>query len=205
MPPTLSRTLLVTSALRGAGKTTITYNLGVALAQQGVRVLLIDGDLRNPSLHRVFPALLSPGLSEACGIIPSTEVPAVVNHASLPSLSMLPAGAQPELPAELFGSSAFERLLRTLSTQYTYILIDSPPMLSVTDASVIAGKVDAVISVARSRRTTRRELATLLKTVRRSRVRVLTFVLNDVRYPALDGFYTYDYSRSKENSVAAEA
>jgi capsular exopolysaccharide synthesis family protein len=205
MPPTLPRTMLVTSALRGAGKTTITYNLGVALAQQGVRVLLIDGDLRNPSLHRVFPASLSPGLSEACGNISSPEVPVVVNHASLPSLFLLAAGVQPELPAELFGSSAFEHLLRAMSTEYTYVLIDSPPMLTVTDASVIAGKVDAVVSVARSRKTTRRELVALFKTVRRSRARVLTFVLNDVRYPALDGFYTYNYSRSKENSVAANA
>ena len=77
-----SRTMLVTSALGGAGKTTVTYNLGVAFAQQGARVLLIDGDLRNPDLHRLFSTPVAPGLSEACGNPASTEMAGIAQHSS---------------------------------------------------------------------------------------------------------------------------
>lgn len=204
-PATSTRTMLVTSALRGAGKTTIAYNLGVALAQHGARVLLIDGDLRNPMLHRVFPCALTPGVSDACTDPASAAMPGVVQHAMLPTLFMLPAGTRLNLPAELLGSPAFDQLLRKLSVGYTYVLIDSPPMLSVTDASVLASKADAIIAVVRSRRTTRPELAALMKSLRRSQAPVLTFVMNDVRYPTVDGFYTYNYPRHKEDQIAANA
>src|SRR5580704_7227868 len=147
--------MLVTSALGGAGKTTVTYNLGVAFAQQGARVLLIDGDLRNPDLHRLFSTPVAPGLSEACGNPTSTEMAGIAQHSSLPTLFLLPAGKEPELPTELFVSPGFDSVLRKLSNQFDYVLIDSPPILAVTDASIIATKVSAITAVVRSRRTTR--------------------------------------------------
>jgi len=194
--PTQSRTMLVTSALGGAGKTTITYNLGVAFAQQGARVLLIDGDVRNPDLHKLFSTPVSPGLSEACGNSASTEIAGIVQHSSLPTLFVLPAGKQPELPTELFGSPAFDSLLRKLAGLYDYVLIDSPPILSVTDASIIATKVSAVTAVLRSRSTTRRVLSPLVQAMQRTHAPVLSFVLNDVHEPSVDGFYEYSYSRA---------
>jgi polysaccharide biosynthesis transport protein len=194
--PTRSRTMLVTSALGGAGKTTVTYNLGIAFAQQGARVLLIDGDLRNPDLHRLFSAAVAPGLSEACGNPAATEIPGIVQHASVPTLFMLPAGVQPELPAELFESPAFDSLLRRLSSLYDYVLIDGPPILAVTDASIIATKVSAITAVVRSRSTTRPVLSALTRAMQRTHAPVLSFVLNDVRHPKVDGFYDYSYSRS---------
>jgi len=199
---TQSRTILVTSALGGAGKTTVTYNLGVAFAQQGCRVLLLDGDLRNPELHKLFSTPVAPGLSGACG---SGEISGIVQHSSLPGLFMLPAGEQRELPSELFGSPAFDSVLRKLSRFYDYILIDSPPILAVTDASIIAGKVNAIIAVVRSRSTTRAALAALAQAMRRTHAPVIGFVLNDVRQPTLNGFYDYGYSRGKEDQLAASA
>ena len=193
---TRSRTMLVTSALGGAGKTTVTYNLGVAFAQQGARVLLIDGDLRNPDLHMLFCAPLAPGLSEACRNPASTDIFGIVQHSSLSSLFMLPAGEQPELPTEVLGSPGFDSILRKLSSLYDYVLIDSPPILAVTDASIIATKVSAITAVVRSRSTTRPVLSALVQALQRTHAPILSFILNDVRHPTLDGFYDYSYSRS---------
>jgi succinoglycan biosynthesis transport protein ExoP len=193
--PTRSRTMLVTSALGGAGKTTVTYNLGVAFAQQGARVLLIDADLRNPDLHRLFCTPVAPGLSEACSNPASAEVSGIVQHSSIPMLFMLPAGEQPEFPTELFGSPAFDSVLRKLSSLYDYVLIDSAPILAVTDASIIATKVSAITAVVRSRNTTRPVLSALVQALQRTHAPVLSLVLNDVRHPTLDGFYDYSYSR----------
>ena len=195
IPPTRSRTMLVTSALGGAGKTTVAYNLGVAFAQQGARVLLIDGDLRHPDLHKLFSTSVTPGLSEACDNPGSTEVCGIVQHPSLPTLFMLPAGEEPELPTELFGSPAFDSVLWRLSGQYDYVLIDSPPILAVTDASIIATKVSAITAVVRSRSTTRLVLSALVQALQRTHPPTLSFILNDVRHPTLDGFHQYGYSR----------
>jgi polysaccharide biosynthesis transport protein len=195
VPPTRSRTMLVTSALGGAGKTTVAYNLGVAFAQQGARVLLIDGDLRHPDLHKLFSTSVAPGLSEACDDPGSTEIRGIVQHSSLPTLSMLPAGEEPELPTELFGSPAFDSVLCRLSGQYDYVLIDSPPILAVTDASIIATKVSAIAAVVRSRSTTRPVLLALVQALQRTHTPILSFILNDVRHPTLDGFHDYGYSR----------
>jgi Mrp family chromosome partitioning ATPase len=91
-----------------------------------------------------------------------------------------------------------------LSRSYDYILIDSPPILAVTDASIIAAKVHAVIAVVRSRRTTRAALAALAQAMQRTHAPIIGFVLNDVQQPTLNGFYDYGYSR-KEDQLAASA
>lgn len=206
VPPARNRSFLITSALGGDGKTTVAYNLGVAFAQQGARVLLIDGDLRNPELHRLFQTSLSPGVTDLCAqSTGSTELVGIVQHASLPTLFMLPAGERPEFPSELLESVAFNLLLSRVSAVYDYIVIDSPPILAVTDASILAAKVGAVIAVLRSRRTTRAVVAGLVKAMLRTNVPNVSFVLNDVRHPTLDGFYDYSYSRDKGGRLAANA
>jgi len=203
--PTRSRTMLVTSALGGAGKTTVTYNLGIAFAQQGARVLLIDGDLRNPDLHRLFSTAVAPGLSEACRNPDSSDIVGIVRHSSLPTLFMLPAGEQPQLPTELFESPAFDSVLSKLCSLYDYVLIDSPPILAVTDASIIATKVSAITAVVRSRSTTRPVLSALVQGMQRTHAPVLSFVLNDVCDPQLDGFFDYSYAREKGDQIATNA
>lgn len=203
-PPSRNRSFLVTSALGGDGKTTVTYNLGVAFAQQGARVLLIDADLRNPELHRLFQTASAPGVSELCAHpVESVDVPGIVQHGSLPTLFMLPAGERPEFPSELLESVAFNLLLSKVSTVYDYVLIDSPPILAVTDASILASKVGGVIAVVRSRSTTRAVVAGLVQAIQRTNATNLSFVMNDVRHPTLDGFYTYSYSRDKGGHLAA--
>lgn len=99
------------------------------------------------------------------------------------------------MPTELFGSPAFDSVLWMLSGQYDYVLIDSPPILAVTDASIIATKVSAITAVVRSRSTTRPVLSALVQALQRTHAPILSFILNDVRHPTLDGFHDYGYSR----------
>jgi capsular exopolysaccharide synthesis family protein len=205
IPATNSRSILVTSAIEGEGKTVTVYNLGVAFAQQGARVLLIDADLRNPQLHRHFGAELSPGLSNCVGEAASQDVSHVVRHSTLPTLYMLAAGKQPDLPTELFGTAAFEALLRTSEARYDYLLIDSPPMLPVADASVIAAKVGGIIAVVRSGYTTRALFSALVQSLDRTRTPVLGIVLNDVRPKFLEDAYGYSYSHVKKSPTSVPA
>jgi capsular exopolysaccharide synthesis family protein len=193
------KTLLVTSATKGDGKTTVVYNLGVAFAQQGAKVLLIDGDMRNPRQHQRFGAPRSPGLSEFLSAEDGME-PEVVCHSKLENLFLLPAGTLPELASELVGSKRFQELLQSCASQYDYVLIDSPPMMAVTDAAIIATNADAILAVVRSHRTTRSLLAGLAQALERTQVAVLGLVLNDVQNPSLDGLYgVYGYGETPDS------
>jgi capsular exopolysaccharide synthesis family protein len=190
-----ARTFLVTSALGDAGKTVVAYNLGVAFAQQGARVLLIDADFRHAGLHRLFGVPFSPGLSDVSVETLDKRVPFVVQHDVLPTLFLLPAGKAPHLPAEYFGSPLFDGLLRASAARYDFVILDGPPILPVADASIIAAKVEGVVGVLRSRNTTRPIYTAFVKALHRTSSPILGFVLNDVRNPTLDGFHEYSYTR----------
>jgi succinoglycan biosynthesis transport protein ExoP len=194
------RTLLITSPLGGAGKTTVAYNLGVAFAQQGTRVLLIDGDFRNPTLNRSFNALFYPGLSDVGTL--DGGIPFVVRHDVLSTLFLLPAGRAPGLPAEYFASPTFEGLLQAAAGEFDMVILDSPPILQTSDTTIMAEKVDGIIGVLRSRSTTRSTYSSFIKTIRRTEVPVIGFVLNDVHHPTLDGFHEYSYKRQGEYANA---
>ena len=202
---TWPRTILITSALGSAGKSTVAYNLAVAYAQQGSKILLVDADLRNPDLHHFFTTPLSPGLREACTQPESEEIAGIRQHPGLPTLSFLSAGERPQFPSELFASPGFSKLLNRLSKSFDYVLIDSPPILAVTDASIIATKVNSVIAIVRSRNTTRLAVSAVAHALERAQVPLQAFVLNDVDKPALDGFYEYSYSRGKGGQLAQSA
>jgi capsular exopolysaccharide synthesis family protein len=190
-----ARTLLVTSALGDAGKTVVAYNLGVAFAQQGARVLIIDTDFRHAGLHRLFGVPFSPGLSDVYVEALDKKVPYVVQHDVLPTLFLLPAGKAPHLPTEYFGSSLFDSLLRASASRYDFVILDAPPILPVADASIMAAKVNGIVGVLRSRNTTRSTYSGFVKALHRTNTPILGFVLNDVRNPTLDGFHEYSYTR----------
>lgn len=176
-----SRALLVASPLAGDGKSAVAYNLAVAIAQRGERVLLIDADLREPSLHTAFGAGLQPGLSEVLrGGDRSLFAQSTVTHGGLSNLSLLPAGARPDLPAELFSSPAFDRLLDEARSHYRWIVIDSSPAVPYTDATIIAGKADGVLGVIRAGVTSRNVLTVFTKLLARANAPLLGLVLNGV-------------------------
>jgi capsular exopolysaccharide synthesis family protein len=137
------RVIQVTSPSAGDGKSTLTANLAVSIAQSGKRVLLIDADLRKPRVHKIFniqePAGLSAVLSGECA--PGEAV----HDSGVPGLSVMPCGPVPANPAELLTSPRFQEALAILGAQYDFVLLDTPPLLAVTDPSVVAPRVDGVV------------------------------------------------------------
>ena len=172
-----ARTIEVTSAMPQEGKTTVTTNLAVVLASAGRRVVLVDCDFRRPMVHRVF------GLSPAVGVtsVLADEVPleeALQAVADVPGLRVLAAGPMPPDPADLAGSQRLSHLLFELQSQADFILLDSPPVLPVTDATLLALWVDATITVVRAGSTRRNQLREALDLLRQARAPVMGTVLN---------------------------
>jgi succinoglycan biosynthesis transport protein ExoP len=139
--------LLVTSAGPAEGKTTVACCLAIAMAQAGQRVALVDCDLRRPRLHRIFGASSESGVSTAL-IGNLADVVAVTTD--VPNLAVIPSGPIPPNPAELLHSDRFKAFLAHLRTQFDRVIIDSPPIVPVTDAAVLATVVDATVLVVRA-------------------------------------------------------
>jgi non-specific protein-tyrosine kinase len=177
------RAVLITSCKRGEGKTTTAANLAIALAQTGRRVVLIDADMRNPSLHGLFNADNAMGLSvllhaEQAAIDPAQDLQLVSDN-----LSLLPCGPIPPNPAELLASRRFEYVVNQLRRDVDFIIVDSPPLLEVTDASAVAARVNGTILVAEAYRTRKRDLRQALQTLSQVNATVLGMVLNKMRVP----------------------
>ena len=137
--------IMVTSAFSGEGKTTIAANLAETFAQTGSRVLLVGGDLRRPTLHKIFGFSNVPGLTEL--IAGDCELAKIVHHTAMQKLDVLSAGTNPPNPAELLGSERMGLLLAHLVQHYDYIIIDAPPVLAVSDTSIMATLCDAMVVV----------------------------------------------------------
>jgi succinoglycan biosynthesis transport protein ExoP len=186
------RVLLVTSPLGGDGKSTITYNLAVAFAQHGRRVLVLDADMRKPSAHTLFHAPKAPGLSEVLtGSVQFAD--AMIPHDSLPNLALLPSGTTPPNPAELLDSKRFDALLEEARKQFDLVMIDSPPVLMVTDPVILSTKTDGAIIVLRSQKTTKPVLRRAVEVLGRSYGRKLGFVVNGMDTKSVEYYYTYGY------------
>jgi len=141
------RSILVTSATAGEGKTTTTANLGVVVAQAGSRVCLVDSDLRRPSLHKIFDVDNGRGLTTSLlEDLPFVEV-AVPTHVT--GLSVLTSGPLPPNPAELVGSKRMRELVEGAFANYDLVLCDSPPILAVSDPVALAAQCDGVILAVR--------------------------------------------------------
>jgi capsular exopolysaccharide synthesis family protein len=188
------RSLLVTSAAPGDGKTTTAANLAAAHAEQGKRTLLIDGDLRRPSVHRNFNLPSVAGLSNALlGEISWRE--ALIQTEALPELYILPAGPPSRRASDLVGRGLSE-LLEEASVEYDLVILDAPPLLGFAEPLQMATAVDGVLVVARAGRTNRRAVASVLATLHRLRAKVVGLVLNEVHAELSDSYYYYGHYRS---------
>lgn len=179
-PEQPKKVLLVSSATPSEGKTLFTSNLGVVLAQMGKKVLLIDADLRNPSLHKIFRLDESSGLSDF--LINSHNLPGIIKSTQIPNLQIITSGSIPPNPSELLSSPAMVEFLKTAKEEYDWIIIDSPPLLTVTDGSILARIVDGIIFVIRSKKTsitTAQKGACCIAAVRH---KMLGVVINDVNF-----------------------
>jgi len=193
--------VLVTSSVAGEGKSKLTANLAGVLAQSGARVLLLDADLRCPVLHSQL------GLKDAAGlgaVLADGASPVVYKHPLLPALSMLCGGATPALPSELLGSKRMVDLLAGWRAQYDFILLDSPPVLPVTDARVLSRMCDATLLVARHGFTSRQAIQRSHQLIQQQLPEhsVLAAVLNGVSAESADYYEYYGYKSSPYRSVS---
>jgi capsular exopolysaccharide synthesis family protein len=182
---------MVTSALPQEGKTTTSINCAVVLAQKGGRVLLIDADLRRPSIHKTLGMGPHSGLSNV--LTGSTTLNDATRSAILPNLFVLAAGTPPPDPAELLASSKMRDVLAELREQYDHIVIDTPPSLSVTDAVVLSPRADAVVLVIRSGQTTKQALRRSRDILTQVNAKVVGVLLNAVDLSSPDYYYYYEY------------
>jgi len=186
------KVILITSALPQEGKTTTSINTAIVLAQKGTRVLLIDADLRRPSIHKTLGMGPKTGLSNVLTGNAMLQQ-AVVRSSILPTLFVLTAGTPPPNPAELLASSNMKDILAELREQYDHIIVDTPPTLSVTDAVVMSTRADAVVLVIRSGQTTKQALRRARDLLMQVNARVSGVLLNAVDLTSPDYYYYYEY------------
>jgi len=182
------RALVVTSAGASEGKTTTVSNLGIALAHGGVKVLLVDADLRKGRLHDAFQLKRGLGLSEFLRGQASLEE--IIQPTGIEGLSIVATGSYPPNPAELVGSARMRKFLSQTTGLFDRVLLDSPPII-VTDAAVLASMTERVVAIAKSGRTPRRALYRLNTVCREVRAKLLGIVLNNVAPLDTAPYYRY--------------
>ncbi|HVO80502.1 MAG TPA: polysaccharide biosynthesis tyrosine autokinase [Terriglobales bacterium] len=189
------KVLLVTSPMAQEGKTTTSINTAIVLAQRGARVLLVDADLRRPSIHKAFGIIQRPGLAEyLTGNI--AEAP-IVSWSQLPNLHLLTSGGTPPHPAELLGSGLMNDALAEWRKKFDHIVIDTPPALSVTDSVLLSVQADSVILVIRSGHTTKQGLRRARQLLSYVNAKITGVVVNAMDLNASDYYYYYGYYGKK--------
>lgn len=190
--------MMMTSATRGEGKTVTAVNTAIVLAQFEGRVLLIDGDLRKGRCHHMLGVGKGAGLTEV--LTGRQEVEEVVTRTSVDRLFFLSSGCSAPNPTELLGSRKMRETLRILREQFQYIVIDSPPVMPVTDAIVMSTMVDGVVVVVRAGETSRKYVKTTCARLRQARAKIFGTVLNKMHMQSSEYTQYYDYSAESEET-----
>jgi capsular exopolysaccharide synthesis family protein len=167
--------------------------MAVSLAQTGQRVLLIDADMRRPKVHDVFGQRQEPGLSNL--LVGNAKASESIRRGSIPGLWLLSSGKNPPNPAELLGSQRFEEFMRSLGEHFDWVVVDSPPVMAVTDASVIAHKTTGVVFVVGAEMTSRQAAQTAVEQLESARARFIGAVLNRVDLQRNSYYYHRYYRR----------
>ena len=183
-----AKTLLVTSSQPGEGKTTTCINTAISLAQLGESVLIIDCDLRTPTVHKAFDIGEVPGLSTY--LTTDASIDELIRKLDLPGLSLLPCGPIPPNPADLISSAKMKEMLDELSGRYDHILIDSPPLINLADPIILSLLVDGVILVVRGGKSNREAVRHARQDLINVGASVLGVVLNNVDFNT-DGYKYY--------------
>lgn len=195
-PAEESRLLLVTSSGPNEGKTTVASNLALTIAQSRKRVLLVDADFRRPQIHRSFGLDNKVGLSSVLvgeRTLDQALQKTVHDLNIIENLDILTCGPIPLNPTELLESSATQRFFHEIRERYDRILLDAPPVLFVSDASIMGAICDGVILVARANRNTRAQVARARKQLEKVNARIIGSILNGVRVTRLSHYYSDFY------------
>ena len=196
------RSVVITSTGPGEGKTLVATNLAVALAQTGQLVLLIDADMRKPRVHTVFDKTQAPGLSNF--LVGDAKASEAIRTTRVPGLWLIPAGPYSPNPAELLGSKRFQDFMSSSSTQFDWVIIDTPPVMAVTDSSVLAHMATGVLFVVGAEMTSRYVAQRALEQLDHAHARFLGAVLNrvDLKHNA---YYYSQYYRREYNDYYRDA
>ena len=197
------RTMMVSSPSPSEGKTTVSSHLAIAHAQQGRKTLIIDADLRRPSLHRRLDVTALRGLTDVLGSgLDWREM--LVHHGSVPNLDILPAGPASRRVADLLGVG-LPPILNEAAEEYDLVILDSPPLLGFPEPLELACLVDGVLMVALAGSTNRKALRTAVSTLNRLRVNLIGVALNEVKADGTSGYYYHYYSAKYYRHYEASA
>jgi polysaccharide biosynthesis transport protein len=181
----------ITSPNPGDGKSTLSANLAVAIAQSGKRVVLVDCDFRKPKVHKIFG--VNPDVGLASVIAGDADLAGAIQSCEVPGLSLLPCGPRPANPAELLTSQRFQELLDEIKPMFDFVLIDTPPLLAVSDPAVVAARVDGVLLTIRITRKTRPAAERARETLAAMGANIIGVVVNDLQTGNGSGLYGYSY------------
>lgn len=183
--------IMVTSAGPGEGKSTTISNIAITYAQTDKKIILIDADLRKPTAHHTFSVSNRWGLSSV--LSKQCELEEAIQKTNVPNLDLLTAGVIPPNPAEMLGSKRMSELVAQLKEMYDIVLIDTPPLLAVTDAQIVSTKSDGAILVVDQGRVKRDIAKKAVQNLRTVNARILGVVLNNVKRKASEEAYYYYY------------
>ncbi|KOO50437.1 CpsD/CapB family tyrosine-protein kinase [Priestia koreensis] len=183
------RSIVVTSSVPGEGKSTTIANLATVFAQQDKRVLLIDGDLRKPTAHYTFRLENRMGLTNV--LTKQTRLASAIQRSEVKNLDILTSGPIPPNPAELLASQAMANLFTELYEHYELIVFDSPPILPVTDAQILANQCDGAVLVVQSGRSDKEATQKAKELLDAAKGKLLGVVLNRKEQKASSGYYHY--------------
>lgn len=185
-----AETLLITGANPACGKSTTAANLGVSLAQAGLAVLLVDTDLRRPTLHKFFGIINDRGLTNLL-LKPDLELEKVVNRTGIANLDLITSGPIPPNPAELLATNKMKDVVAMLKERYDHVIFDSPPVIAVTDAAILSRLVDATLIVLDFGSVTYNEASFALEQLHKVKANVIGTIINGM--PNNKGSYHYYY------------
>lgn len=183
------KSIMLASAQSGEGKSTTASNLAIVLAQQENRVLLVDADLRKPSIHYAFKVSNIDGLTNV--LTKEVELDRAIRQTTIHNLSLLTSGPKPPNPSEILSSNSMEILMGRLKEMFDFVIYDTPPALAVTDSQVLASKCDGVILVVASGKTNKELAAKSLDVLKQARGHILGAVVNGVELSKKEYYREY--------------
>jgi len=195
-------TITVLSGGAGEGKTTTLFNLATVFAQSGQRILLVDSDLRRPSIHRMLRTSNATGLTDLL-LNKQISLDQVIQKTKLPTLDFLPSGKLPSSSMSILGSAQMKEVINDLKRRYAFVFFDSPPLLGVSDASILASEIDMVLQVIQYRRYPMPMTLRAKQMVQKVGGNLMGLVLNNINmsqdenYYYYSGYYEYEYRSAK--------
>lgn len=188
------KTIVVTSSIPGEGKSTVAGNLAITLSYSGAKVLLVDCDLRSPTLHTKYEVSNEIGLTNM--LVDKREFKETVNEV-VDNLFLLTAGTIPPNPSEIIGSQSMDKLAKEFYKNFDYVIFDTPPVMAVTDALLLAAKADATIMVVRARKTKEKFIKAAYEELTKVKANVIGSILNDSDTRTSDRYGEY-YGNTKK-------